>query len=120
MPALRATPRRQSEASCKMSRFSRGSPRLRQRGRLHHPPRAAAEFFGRRGIARGRQVNRQSNRAAAFFSALFILIAAGLLVAPASRAQQPPTPETTPPPAAAPIANGQVQGYTLTPGQEAQ
>ena len=71
-------------------------------------------------------MNRQSQQAATFFSALFILLAAGLLSAPPSRAQQPQAPATattrgpTQSPANAPTANGQVQGYTLTPGQEAQ
>jgi STE24 endopeptidase len=65
-------------------------------------------------------VNRRSDRAAAFFSALFPLFVAGLLIAPSSRAQQPQTPAPTQAPAAAPSSAGQVQGYTLTPGQEAQ
>ena len=96
------------------------TPHLRPRDTLHHTPRAAPAFFRRRGIVRGRQVNHRSNQAAAFFSAFFILLAAGLLFAPASRAQQPQAPATTPSPAAAPSSTGQVQGYTLTPGQEAQ
>ena len=95
-------------------------PRLRLRGRLHHTPRAAPAFLLRRGIVRGRQVNRRSKQAAAFFSALFILLAAGLLFAPPSHAQQTQAPATTQSPAAAPPPTGQVQGYTLTPGQEAQ
>ena len=65
-------------------------------------------------------MNRRGNPAAAFFSALFLLFAAGLLSARPSRAQQPQAPATTPSPAAAPTTNGQVAGYTLTPGQEAQ
>jgi STE24 endopeptidase len=77
-------------------------------------------FLVRRGIVRGRQVNRRSNQAARFFSALFIFLAAGLLSARPSRAQQPQAPATTPSPAAAPSSSAQVQGYTLTPGQEAQ
>ena len=96
------------------------TPHLRPRDSLDHTPRAAPAFFRRRGIVRGRQVNHRSNQAAAFFSAFFILLAAGLLFAPASRAQQPQAPATTPSPAAAPSSTGQVQGYTLTPGQEAQ
>jgi STE24 endopeptidase len=65
-------------------------------------------------------VNRRSIQAAAFFSALFVLLAAGLFSAQPSCAQQTQAPATTPSPAAAPPATGQVQGYTLTPGQEAQ
>jgi len=65
-------------------------------------------------------VNRRSIRAAAIFSALFILPAAGLLSAPPSRAQQPPASAAAPSPPAATPATGQVQGYTLTPSQEAQ
>ena len=45
---------------------------------------------------------------------------AGLLFAPPSRAQQPQAPASTPPATSAPPSNGQVQGYTLTPSQEAQ
>jgi STE24 endopeptidase len=87
---------------------------------LHHTPRAAAAFLLRRGIVRGRQVNRRSNPTAAFFSTFFLFLAAGLLFAPPSRAQQTQAPPTTPSPAAATTPNGQVEGYTLTPGQEAQ
>ena len=65
-------------------------------------------------------MNRRSNQAARLFSALFIFLAAGLLSARPSRAQQPLFPATTPSPAAAPYSSAQVQGYTLTPGQEAQ
>ena len=64
-------------------------------------------------------MNRRRNQAAAFFSALFLLLAAGLSLAPAGRSQQTPPPATAPPPAAA-SSNAQVQGYTLTPSQEAQ
>jgi Zn-dependent protease with chaperone function len=87
---------------------------------LHHTPRAAPAFFLRRGIVRGRQVNRRSRQAATFFSALFILLLAGVLSAPSLRAQQPPAPATVPPAATAPSSTAQVEGYTLTPGQEAQ
>ncbi len=65
-------------------------------------------------------MNRRSKQAAAFFSALFLLLAAALLSAPPSRAQQPQAPASVASPAAAPTPNGQVEGYTLTPGQEAQ
>jgi STE24 endopeptidase len=95
-------------------------PRLRPQGRLHHTPRAAPAFLLRRGIVRGRQVNRRSNHAVAYFSVLFVLLAAGLFFAPPSRAQQPQAPAAAQSPAAAPSSAGQVQGYTLTPGQEAQ
>ena len=44
----------------------------------------------------------------------------GLLCVPPSRAQQPQAPADTQSPAAAPPSPGQVQDYTLTPGQEAQ
>ena len=65
-------------------------------------------------------MNRRSNQAAAFFSALVILLATVLPCASPSHAQQTQPPPTTPSPAAAPPSTGQVQGYTLTPGQEAQ
>jgi len=65
-------------------------------------------------------VNRRSAQAAAFFPALFILLAAGLLCAPLSYAQQPQAPAATQSPAAVPPPTGRVQGYTLTPSQEAQ
>ena len=64
-------------------------------------------------------MNRRRNQAAAFFSVLFLLLAAGLSLAPAGRSQQTPPPTTAPPPAAA-SSTAQVQGYTLTPSQEAQ
>ena len=64
-------------------------------------------------------MNRQGIQAAVFFSALFIVLAACLLSPPPSLAQQPQAPATTPSPAA-PSSTEQVQGYTLTPGQEAQ
>ena len=64
-------------------------------------------------------MNRRRNQAAAFFSALFLLLAAGLSLAPAGRSQQTPPPATAPPPAAS-SSTAQVQGYTLTPSQEAQ
>lgn len=60
-------------------------------------------------------------RIAGFLSALFFLLMAGLAVPLVIRAQQPPGPgssqatQTTP----APPQSGQVQGYTLTPAQEA-
>jgi STE24 endopeptidase len=93
---------------------------LAPRGSLHHTPRAAPTFLLRRGTVRGRQVNRRSKQAGAFFCTLFLLFAAGLLFPPPSHAQQTQAPATTPSPAASPTPNGQVEGYTLTPGQEAQ
>jgi STE24 endopeptidase len=89
-------------------------------GGLHHTPRAAPVFLLRRGVVGGRQVNRRTRQAAAFFSALIFFLAAGLLSAPPSRAQQPQAPATAPSPAATPPSTGKVEGYTLTPGQEAQ
>src|SRR5579862_7263143 len=89
-------------------------------GRVASYSARCAHFLLRRGIVRGRQVNRRSKRAAAFFSALLILLAAGLIFALPSRAQQPQAPAASPSPATTPPSSGQVQGYTLTPGQEAQ
>ena len=72
-------------------------------------------------------MNRRSTQAAAFFSTLLVLLGAVFCALPL-RAQQPQPPETQPSPATAqspavsPSSNGsaQVQGYTLTPGQEAE
>jgi STE24 endopeptidase len=96
------------------------TPRLRLPGKLHHTPRAVPAFLLRRGIARGRQVNRRSNRTIAFFFAFFIFITAMLPFAPPSRAQEPQVPAATPLPSTAQPTSAQVQGYTLTPAQEAQ
>ena len=63
-------------------------------------------------------MNHRSRQAATFCFALFILVVASLFSAQASRAQQPQAPATAP--ISAPTPNAQVQGYTLTPGQEAQ
>jgi STE24 endopeptidase len=65
-------------------------------------------------------VNRRSNQAASLFSAVLFLLAAGLLFAPSIRAQHSQAPATAQSPVAPPPSTGQVQGYTLTPGQEAQ
>ncbi len=65
-------------------------------------------------------MNRRSRKIAAFLSALFILFTAVLLSAERSRAQQAQAPAATPAPSAAQSPAGQVQGYTLTPAQEAQ
>ena len=59
-----------------------------------------------------------------FWIAFLLLLAAGLSAAGEIRAQQPPAPGTSQP-AAAPASpsqpqSSQVQGYTLTPSQEAQ
>jgi STE24 endopeptidase len=99
---------------------ARVKPRLRPQGGLHHTPRAAPSFFLRRSVVRGRPLNRRNYRTGTLFSALFVLLAANLLSAPRSLAQTPQAPATAPSPAAAPPSVGQVQGYTLTPGQEAQ
>src|ERR1700689_3107955 len=99
---------------------ARLKPRLRPQGGLHHTPRAAPSFFLRRSVVRGRPLNRRNYRTGTLFSALFVLLAANLLSAPRSLAQTPQAPATAPSPAAAPPSVGQVQGYTLTPGQEAQ
>jgi len=58
-------------------------------------------------------VIRQSRQGAVFFSILVGLLAAGLVFAPPCRTQQTPPPASTP-------STAQVQGYTLTPSQEAQ
>ena len=96
---------------------------MRARGSLHHTPRVAPLFFQRRGMAGGTRMIRRNNQAAAFLSAFFVILAILLLSAPASRAQQPqaaPPAQSSAQSAAAPSPAGQVQGYTLTPGQEAQ
>jgi len=49
-----------------------------------------------------------------------LLLAASLLLAPANRAQQPGADATSQAQSPASAQAGQVQGYTLTPGQEAQ
>ncbi len=64
-------------------------------------------------------MNRRSIPAAVFFPALTLLLAAGSLSAPTSRAQTQPPSSTASPPANS-SASAQVQGYTLTPSQEAQ
>jgi Zn-dependent protease with chaperone function len=94
---------------------------LRQQGWLHHTPRALrTRWFS--GVASSREDNviRRYHRAAALFPALFLLVAGALLFPCRSRAQQTQQPATAPFPAAPSTTNGQVQGYTLTPGQEAQ
>jgi len=53
-------------------------------------------------------------------AAIFILLAAVLVATPGSHAQQPQAPASSPTPAATTSQSGRVQGYTLTPGQEAQ
>jgi len=64
-------------------------------------------------------VNRLSHQGAPLLCALLLLLTAGLFIAPPSRAQQPPPPLSGQTPASPPPAT-QVQGYTLTPAQEAQ
>jgi Zn-dependent protease with chaperone function len=73
-------------------------------------------------------LNRVRTQPVGFISAFFLLVAAVLLFATTSGAQQAQSPATSqaPAPASAPSAarlpdgQGPVQGYTLTPGQEAQ
>jgi STE24 endopeptidase len=66
-------------------------------------------------------VNRRSRFIGTSFFALLVFIAAGLLLSASRAAQQPQATSNTPPPSAgAPAMIAQVQGYTLTPGQEAQ
>jgi STE24 endopeptidase len=61
-----------------------------------------------------------SHRSILFFSAFLVVLAASLVAAPASIAQQTPTPSTSQQPPSAPSQADQVQGYTLSPAQEAQ
>src|SRR5258705_11132823 len=63
----------------------------------------------------GYRLNRGLIRIAQLFPAFLFLLAVGLLSPATSYAQQQSQP-TSPGPSPA----GQVQGYTLTPGQEAQ
>ena len=63
----------------------------------------------------GYRLNRRLIRIAQLFPAFLFLLAVGLLSPAKSHAQQQSQP-TSPGPSPA----GQVQGYTLTPGQEAQ
>ena len=65
-------------------------------------------------------MNRPSHPDAAVFYALSVVLTASLLLAPPSRAQQQPPPASTQTPGGPPAAAAQVQGYTLTPAQEAQ
>ncbi|HEV2522951.1 MAG TPA: M48 family metallopeptidase [Candidatus Acidoferrales bacterium] len=103
-------------------------PLLRQRTSMEHTPRAAPALCRLRGATRGLRLKRPGTQTAAFCSAIFPLVAAVLLFAPPGRAQQPkapatsqsPSPAPAPPGTRLPDGQGQVQGYTLTPGQEAQ
>jgi STE24 endopeptidase len=64
-------------------------------------------------------MNRRGNQAAVFFAMLLAALAAGLLSASPAGAQQTESPLAAQ--SALPTAsNGQVQGYTLPPGQEAE
>lgn len=67
-------------------------------------------------------MNRRSIRIAGLLSAFFIVIVACLIAAPRGFAQQQPSPSVQPQQAqpAPPSASPQVQGYTLSPAQEAQ
>src|SRR5271165_6872097 len=86
-------------------------PCLHRLGRLLHTPRA---------VVRGNQVNCRSKYTAIFFAAGFVLLTVLLCFARESRAQQSLPPAATPSPATAQAPAGQVQGYTLTPGEEAK
>jgi Zn-dependent protease with chaperone function len=78
---------------------------------LDHTPRAALAVP----LLRGYRLNRRRIRIALLFPACVFVLAAVLAVPSPSRAQQ--TAQTSP---AAPSRTGQVQGYTLSPAQEAQ
>ena len=65
-------------------------------------------------------MNCRSKQAAFLFAVTFVLLTAGLCFALPADAQQPPPPAAAPSSAAATAPGGQVQGYTLTPGEEAK
>jgi STE24 endopeptidase len=65
-------------------------------------------------------VDRTKIRCALFLSVLLCLVTVSLLVSPPSYAQQSSAPSSSQPTPASPTKPGQVQGYTLTPAQEAQ
>jgi len=70
------------------------------------------------GIAGRSRVNRRVVRTAASLTGLFLLLVTGMILPRAGKAQQQAPESSQPPPTAPP--SSQVQGYTLTPGQEAQ
>ena len=107
------------ESNCASRRHLRCS-----RVELHHTPRSAPGFLLRRGIVRGQRESPKHASRSIFLRAFSFSLAVGLSFAPPARAQQPPQ---TPPrlrnrlPLSTPPATvQQVQGYTLTPAQEAQ
>ena len=61
-----------------------------------------------------------NHRSITFFSAVLIVLVASLIAVPASLAQQEQTPSSSQQPPAASSQSAQVQGYTLSPAQEAQ
>ncbi len=65
-------------------------------------------------------MDRTKLREGLLFCVFLCLLAIGLLVSPPSYAQQTSTPSSSQPTPASPTQPGQVQGYTLTPAQEAQ
>ena len=81
----------------------------------------AGASYSALGTVEGTSLNRTIIRTGTFISVLFILLVAGMVFSPPARAQQPSQP-----PASAPSSSSvappaaQVQGYTLTPAQEAQ
>jgi len=69
----------------------------------------------------GSRVNRRGRRTAAFLTGFFLLLVAGIVFPHDGNAQQQaPESSQSAPFAPAPPPSGQVQGYTLTPSQEAQ
>ena len=65
-------------------------------------------------------MNRSSHQGAAIFCALFVVLTTSLFLSAPSLAQQQPPPTTAQNPGAPSPPAAQVQGYTLTPAQEAQ
>ena len=61
-----------------------------------------------------------NHRSIAFFFAVLVVLAAFLIAPPANLAQQTQAPPPPQQPPAASTQSGQVQGYTLSPAQEAQ
>jgi STE24 endopeptidase len=65
-------------------------------------------------------VNHRRIRSAALFSALLFVLAVSLIVVPGSLAQQVQAPLSPQPPPSVSSQPDEVQGYTLSPAQEAQ
>jgi STE24 endopeptidase len=93
---------------------------------LHHTSRAAPAFFFGAASSRGTKLNRRVSRDAALFALLLVLFGACFARVPETRAAQQSQPQTGQAPASeqspsgAAASSGQVQSYTLTPGEEAQ